>query len=238
MNILITGASQGLGFETAVRLFKDSGNVIIAIARSEKNLQMLKHRCGEINSTSHIIIKSFDLESDESAFIKDLFPFLQKNVNHIDVLINNAGALLNKPFVDTDKKDWENIFNINFFASVKLIKTSLPLLEKSLNPAIVNIGSMGGFQGNKKFIGLSAYCASKGALATLTECLAEEFKEKNISVNCLCLGSIHTKMFKKAFGDRQASFTVLEMSQFVRDFAIHGSAIFNGKVLPIAKATP
>lgn len=103
---------------------------------------------------------------------------------------------------------------------------------------IVNISSMGGFQGSVKFPGLSAYSASKGALAILTECLAEELKDKNIKVNCLALGSSQTEMFEAAFPGMQAGTLAFEMGRYVADFALNGSKYFNGKIIPVSNTTP
>ena len=106
------------------------------------------------------------------------------------------------------------------------------------NAHIVNIGSMGGFQGSAKFKGLSLYSSSKGALAILSECLAEELKERKIFVNCLALGSAQTEMLSEAFPGYHAPLTAREMAGFVVDFATRGHRWFNGKVLPVAVSTP
>ena len=103
---------------------------------------------------------------------------------------------------------------------------------------IVNIGSMGGFQGSSKFPGLSAYSASKAALHTLTECLAQEFTEQGIKVNCLALGSAQTEMLEKAFPGYESPVMAFEMGKYIADFALTGHRFFNGKVLPVAVTTP
>jgi NAD(P)-dependent dehydrogenase (short-subunit alcohol dehydrogenase family) len=114
----------------------------------------------------------------------------------------------------------------------------LPYLKRSNQAHIVNIGSMGGFQGSSKFPGLSIYSASKAALANLTECLAEEWKEYNINVNCLALGSVNTEMLQSAFPGYEANVSPHEMAKFIADFSINGRALFNGKVIPVALNTP
>jgi 3-oxoacyl-[acyl-carrier protein] reductase len=97
---------------------------------------------------------------------------------------------------------------------------------------------MGGIQGSSKFPGLAAYSSSKGALITLTEMLAEEYKESNISFNALALGAVQTEMLAEAFPGYQASTTAREMARFIADFALNGHQFFNGKVLPVAHSTP
>jgi len=103
---------------------------------------------------------------------------------------------------------------------------------------ILNIGSMGGYMGSIKFPGLAYYSASKAALANLTECLAEELKDTGIRINCLALGSAQTEMLAEAFPGYQSPVSASQMATFITDFAINGSKLFNGKVLPVSVATP
>jgi NAD(P)-dependent dehydrogenase (short-subunit alcohol dehydrogenase family) len=103
---------------------------------------------------------------------------------------------------------------------------------------IVNIASMGGFQGSSKYPGLSCYSASKAALACLTECLAGEFTESGIKVNCLALGSVQTEMLEEAFPGYKAPVDAQEMAEFIADFALKGHKFFNGKILPVAVNNP
>jgi NAD(P)-dependent dehydrogenase (short-subunit alcohol dehydrogenase family) len=97
---------------------------------------------------------------------------------------------------------------------------------------------MGGFQGAAKFPGLSAYSSSKAALAGLTECLAEELKSKNISVNCLAIGAVQTEMLAKAFPGYKAPLKPNQMAEFICNFALTGHTYFNGKIIPVASTTP
>ena len=103
---------------------------------------------------------------------------------------------------------------------------------------VVIIGSMGGLQGSKKFPGLSAYSAAKGALAILTECLAEEWKQVGISVNCLCLGAVNTEMLDEAFPGYKAPVNAADMARFIGDFALSAHDFMNGRILPVALSDP
>jgi NAD(P)-dependent dehydrogenase (short-subunit alcohol dehydrogenase family) len=103
---------------------------------------------------------------------------------------------------------------------------------------IVNISSMGGFQGSAKYKGLSYYSASKAALACLTECLATEFTEFGISVNCLALGAVQTEMLDEAFPGYKAPVDAKQMAEFISGFALTGHKFFNGKILPVALGNP
>jgi 3-oxoacyl-[acyl-carrier protein] reductase len=103
---------------------------------------------------------------------------------------------------------------------------------------VVNISSMGGVQGSVKFSGLSAYSSSKGALITLTELLAEEYKDSGISFNVLALGAVQTEMLAEAFPGYQAPISALEMADYIYDFSINGSKLFNGKIIQVSSSTP
>jgi short-subunit dehydrogenase len=240
MNIIITGASRGIGYETAKVLSAE--HKIIAIARSDDKLQQLK----EDENTKNIFPITFDFEKGDIS--KRLLPQIKKHFQSVDVLINNAATLIKKPFEKISQDNFEKIFKVNFFSIVELTRVILPLMtnlrtgklgnQSNIRPHILNIASMGGIQGSVKFSGLSAYTSSKGALITLTECLAEEYKEKNISFNAIALGAVQTEMLKQAFPHFKAPVTAKEAAQFVAYFAVNGQKYFNGKILQMALSTP
>ncbi len=225
-NCLVTGASKGIGYQTS-QLLAQQGHTVLAVARSATSLQSLA------DSNHHIIPVSADLSTEEGLNI--VRKALSK-LNHLDIIINNAATLENTPFMDTKINSWKQLFEINFFSIVQLIQACKPLMEK--NSHIVNIGSMGGVQNSKKFKGLSAYSASKGALAILTECLALEFADDEIAVNCLALGAVSTEMQKEAFPNFNAPVSPIEMGKFISDFALNGHTFINGKILPISFSDP
>ena len=237
MNIVITGASKGIGFELAKRFANDENNQVVAIARSEKHLKELKNECLKQNLKHQLKTLVFDLENPEYVKI-ELHKHIVQHLTSIDILINNAGYLINKSFTDTPLFEIHKSMNINFVSHAVLIQELIPLLKNSKISHVVNISSMGGFQGSSKFPGLSFYSASKAALANLTECLAEEFKNDEIRFNCLALGAVNTEMLRNAFPGYHASVNPHEMAQYIYDFAINGYKFFNGKVLPVSNSTP
>ena len=93
-------------------------------------------------------------------------------------------------------------------------------------------------QGSAKFPGLTAYSSSKAAIAGLTECLAEELKDKNISVNCLAIGAVQTEMLEEAFPGYKAPLSPKQMAEYIFDFALKGHQYYNGKILPVSSSTP
>jgi NAD(P)-dependent dehydrogenase (short-subunit alcohol dehydrogenase family) len=106
------------------------------------------------------------------------------------------------------------------------------------NAHIVNISSMGGFQGSLKFAGLAAYSTSKAALCAFTELFAEEYKATGIHMNCLCLGAVQTEMLAAAFPGYIAPTSASQMAHFIADFALNSGAFFNGKIIPVSSSNP
>ncbi|MES2418053.1 MAG: SDR family oxidoreductase [Bacteroidota bacterium] len=233
MNIVITGASSGIGFETALEFILDSKNKVVCIARSADKLRKLLEIAKGINPECTLLPVEFDLVNDDYAA---LIPFLTECLGTIDIIINNAGSLINKPFLDTTASDLATMLESNVMSHFKMIGHTLSLMQSGSH--IVNIGSMGGFQGSVKFPGLAAYSASKAALHTLSECLAFELAETGIKVNCLALGSAQTEMLETAFPGYQSPVLAFEMGKYIADFARTGHRFFNGKVLPVAVTTP
>lgn len=234
MNIIITGASSGVGFEAALELTAQNHNHVIAIARSQDKLTRLQEIASSLNPDCTIYPVVFDLVNDD---YQDLKSFISSRIEgSIDILINNAGALINKPFAELGELDFVEMLQTNFLAHVRITQALLPLMREGSH--IINIGSMGGVQGSSKFKGLAAYSASKAALHNFTETLAVELAEQKISVNCLALGSAQTEMLEAAFPGYQSPVMAFEMGKYIADFALTGHKFFNGKIIPVAVTTP
>ncbi len=223
--IVITGSSRGIGFELA-KLFADEGHQVLALSRNDAPIKALQHK--NIHAFPFDLSKETDLEK--------LNEFLQKNFETIDILINNAGRLLNRPFLETDMDTFEEVYRVNVFGVASVTKIALPRMPK--NGHVVTISSMGGVQGSVKFPGLSAYSSSKGAVITLTELWAEEFKETGPSFNVLALGAVQTEMLEEAFPGYEAPITALEMASYIKEFALTGNKLYNGKLLQVSSSTP
>nr|WP_298929113.1 SDR family oxidoreductase [uncultured Allomuricauda sp.] len=223
-NIIITGTSRGIGLEL-VQLFAHEGHQVLALSRNEKPVADLK--------LPNVHNMAFDLGNPTD--FEEVTKFL-KEWGTVDVLINNAGSLLNKPFLETAQEEFEAVYKVNVFGVAEMTKTVLPKMGKTGH--VVTISSMGGVQGSMKFPGLSAYSSSKGAVITLTELWAEEFKETGPSFNVLALGAVQTEMLEEAFPGYQAPVTALEMATYIKDFALTGHKIYNGKLLQVSSSTP
>lgn len=229
MNIVVTGASRGIGFELAEH-FVRNGHRVVAISRNIAPLQAL---AAALESNA-LIPLSIDLE-DPSCF-DEIRTTVTRELDRVDVLVNNAGLLIAKPLQLLDLTDFDRMFNVNVKAPFGIARALMG--RYAPNAHILSIGSMGGYQGSTKFPGLSLYSASKGALAILTECLAEELKPEGIKANCLALGAAQTEMLAEAFPGYKAPVTAEEMAGFVAWFALNGHRFFNGKILPVSLSTP
>jgi len=236
MVILITGAGRGIGAGLALEFAREA-HTLLLVSRSRTRIEALTEQCNELagkNVTHPIVFDINDLDNLESEFSS----LIAKNSKVIDAIINNAGYMVRKPFEQISGEEIRTIFSANVTAPANLIRIALPFLRRSDHAHVVNITSMAGFQGSVKFGGLSFYSASKAALASLTECLAEEFKHEKISFNSLALGSVQTEMLNEAFPGFKAPLSPAEMAVFIKWFALNGHRYFNGKHLPVSLSTP
>src|SRR5436190_21305986 len=157
MDIVVTGASKGIGYYAAMHL-ANSGHNVFALSRSESGLEKLK-----MNSNSNSIV-TLPCDLSKEISLKEVINKIGEQTQSIEALINNAGYLVNKSFEGLSLNDWKEIFDVNVFGVFNITKGLLPLLRggsisntKKIKSHVVNISSMGGVQGSQKFPGLSAY---------------------------------------------------------------------------------
>lgn len=223
-NIIVTGTSRGIGYELALQ-FANAGHQVLAISRNTPQA-LLQHQ--------NITCLSVDLANESALQVVD--DFLSSTWKKVDAVVHNAGVLLLKPFAETTQADFERIYKVNVFGVANLTRICLPYLQSGSH--VVTISSIGGVRGSLKFAGLAAYSSSKGAVITLTELLAEEYKEKGISFNVLALGSVQTEMLQEAFPGYQAPISAEGMATYIYDFTLNGNKYFNGKVLEVSSTNP
>ena len=223
-NIIVTGTSRGIGYELALQ-FANAGHQVLALSRNTPQA-LLQHQ--------NITCLSVDLANESALNVVD--DFLSSTWKKVDAVVHNAGALLLKPFAETTQADFESIYKVNVFGVANLTRICLPYLQSGSH--VVTISSIGGVRGSLKFAGLAAYSSSKGAVITLTELLAEEYKEKGISFNVLALGSVQTEMLNEAFPGYQAPISAEGMATYIYDFTLNGNKYFNGKVLEVSSTNP
>ncbi len=225
--VLITGASRGIGFELT-KLFLQNGFYVICLSR---NIEPLK----KLNDQN---LHTVSVDFTDNSQIQNAIDIIKSKTITVDYLINNAGILINKPIEEMSLFDIQQTYQVNVFTPYFLIQQLLPVMGLQQKSHIVNISSIGGMQGSVKFAGLSTYSSSKAALIGITECLAEELKNKNIAINALALGAVQTEMLSEAFPNYKANVLPNHMAQYIFDFTINGLHLFNGKVIPVANSTP
>lgn len=225
-HIIITGTSRGIGYEL-VKVFAEKGHQVLALSRNDHPIKTLKLK--------NVTAFPFDLGDREA------YQMVQSFVSEhwgrrVDVLINNAGQVLNKPFAKTTITDFEEVYRTNVFGLAELTRIILPFMGKESH--VVSMSSMGGVQGSVKFAGLAAYSSSKAAVIALTELLAEEYKESGIAFNVLALGAVQTEMLAEAFPGYTAPITPTEIADYIVDFSLKGQKFYNGKLLQVSNSTP
>jgi short-subunit dehydrogenase len=229
MNIIIIGGTSGIGKDVVLYLAQDVSNQILVTGRNEKALKSLTTRFKNVNA---VPLDISVIDTCTESFRDKVNCYYER----VDILINMAGFLVAKEFVNVSNSEARLMMETNFFGPASVIRILKPLMPHGSH--IINISSMGGFQGSSKYKGLSYYSASKAALACLSECLAAEFMESGISVNCLALGAVETEMFKEAFPGSRAPVDAKEMAKFISWFAMKGHKFINGKIMPVAVNNP
>lgn len=224
--IIITGCSRGIGYELAKQA-ADANHQVLALSRNNQPIKNLNHDN----------IQSFSFDVTEDASIKRVSEFVKNEWDSkVDILINNAGTLVNKAFEETTQEDYLKVYQVNVFGPAAIIKAVIPFMNTNSN--VLNISSIGGVQGSLKFPGLAAYSSSKGAIITLTELLAEEYKDKGPHFNAMALGAVNTEMLQEAFPDYVPPTTPSMMAEYLLDFALHRAQLFNGKIIEVSNSTP
>lgn len=223
--VVITGTSRGIGLEL-VKFFADKGHQVLALSRNPEPVLALNLKN----------VHAFSCDIGEAGNLKAVAAYIKDNWQGVDILVHNAGAIVNKAFTEISLEEFEKVYRTNVFAVAGLTQTLLPFMGAEGH--VVAISSMGGIQGSVKFPGLSAYSSSKGAVITLMELLAEEYKEQGPSFNVLALGAVQTEMLEEAFPGYQAPTTPAKMAAYIGEFALTGYNFYNGKVLQVSNSTP
>lgn len=223
-NIIITGTSRGIGYELALQ-FANAGHQVLAISRKTPQALM-----------EHPNVSCLSLDISVAEDLHQVEKFIAQAWKKVDVLLHNAGSLLHKPFGQISTEEFQSIYKVNVFAVAELTKICIPFMQKGSH--VVTISSMGGIQGSMKFAGLSAYSSSKGAVITLSELLAEEYKDQGIAFNVLALGAVNTEMLQEAFPGYEAPISAKVMADYIFNFALTGNTYYNGKVLQVSSSTP
>ncbi len=223
--VVITGTSRGIGYEL-VKQFAKAGYEVLALSRNMASIEAL------VDKKVH----GFKFDITQQTAIDKVTDYVKSSFGKVDIVIHNAGLLIAKPLAALTLNDFKKVYDVNVFGVAMLTKALAPYMNKGSH--VVSVSSIGGVQGSVKFPGLAAYSSSKGALITLSELLAEEYKDQGIAFNVLALGAVQTEMLEEAFPGYQANVQPYEMAAYIKEFALTGNQFYNGKILPVANSTP
>ncbi|MGN6185042.1 MAG: SDR family NAD(P)-dependent oxidoreductase [Thermoanaerobaculia bacterium] len=222
---IVTGASSGIGRATAELLAQRGARVAIC-ARSADVLHDIASRHGD-----RMIAVTGDVS--DLAVVERLFSMTESRFGKCSILVNNAGMIDVAPLVDTTLEQWQRMFDVNVHAIFLACRRSLPSMLERGEGAIVNVASISGIVGPEKFPGFVSYCASKGAVISLTESLAVEVKSRGVRVNSVSPGSVDTPMWAAASGGAPASMTPAEVAEAILFLASDRSRPMNGQNLNV-----
>ena len=180
--VLITGATGGIG-KCLVQKFNNLGSSIVATGTNDEKLNNLKKNFDNIH------IEKFRL--DEHNKIEDFIEKIDKKLDGLDVLVNNAGINLDNLSIRLTEENWKKVLDINLTSTFLMCKHSIKKMLKRKYGKIINITSIVGHTGN---LGQANYSASKAGIVAFSKCLAIEYAKKNINVNCVSPGFIRTEM--------------------------------------------
>lgn len=226
-NIVVIGASRGIGSELVLQLAEKISHTVYAFSRDLKAMEKRFAQCHNVFSYP-LDLQAKDLKSSFSSQIA--------TIGSIDILIYNAGYLVNKPFLQLTQTDIHSSYQVNVMSAFEIIQAAMPYFVHKAH--VVSISSMGGVQGTIKFSGLSSYSTSKAALVSLTELLSEEFKDTQWSFNCLALGAAQTEMLEAAFPGYRAPVSASEMASYIAEFSLTAHKFIRGKIIPVSLSTP
>ncbi len=183
--ILITGATGGIG-NCLVEKFMNQGSIVVATGTNEEKLKKIKTKFSSVH------IEKFKLDQHEK--IEEFVDNIDKKLEGLDVLVNNAGITLDNLSIRLTEENWKKVIDINLTSTFLMCKYSIKKMLKKKYGKIVNISSIVGHTGN---LGQANYTASKAGIIAMSKSLAIEYARKNININCVSPGFIKTEMTDK-----------------------------------------
>lgn len=204
---IVTGASSGIGKRTA-EMLEERGARVVTFARSGGVVR------GDVSNADDV---------------ERLFAETESRFGPCDILVNAAGAIDPALLVETTPERWRRLFDVNVHGTYLTCRRALPSMLERGAGAIVNVASISGIVGPEKFPGFVSYCASKGAVISMTEALAVEVKARGVRVNAVSPGSVDTPMWAAASGGAPADMTPAEVAETILFLASDRSRPMNGQ---------
>ena len=225
---IITGAGRGIGRATALRFAREGARVVLFSRTGETLAQVAR----EIESEGYSVLSiAGDVSNEED--VVSLFQRVMETYGRVDILVNCAGIVAVKPFVDMDVATWDSILGVNLRGTFLSCRAAFRIMAAQHSGVILNLSSLSGVKGVEKFPGLSAYNVSKAGVASLTEILAVEGKPHNIRVCAVSPGAVDTEMLRQAAPHLRAGMTPDDMAEILLFLAGDSGRMLNGTNLEI-----
>lgn len=235
-NVLVTGATRGIGKAIATSFLKTGARVIGIYGGNEKAADQFRDEVGSL--ADHLILRKCDVSSQ--AEVADLFQFLDETIGTLDVLVNNAGVRRDSVLALMSNEDWQQVIDINLTGTFYMAKQAVLIMMKKKYGRIINITSPVSYLG---FAGQANYAASKAGQVAMTKTLAKETAKKKITVNCVSPGFIHTDLLDDLTDEKLSDYkkmvpmrrfgTTEEVADAVLFLASPSSSYITGAVLEV-----
>lgn len=227
---LITGSGRGIGAETA-KEFANLGANVVLVSKTRKQLESVANEIHTSHPDSKVLICEGDVSLE--SFMNEAIQKSIKEFGSIQYLINNAAIVIPESFVSSTESAWRRTLEVNVLGSYLFARGFLKQYQKSKGPGvIVNISSLAGIKGTKRFAGLASYTTSKHAVVGLTEALAVEALPLGVRVNCVAPGAVDTQMLKEAAPELKTQTKPVDIAKVIVSIcneevsrAMHGSVI-------------
>jgi len=226
--IIITGAGRGIGRAAAIRFAREGARVVL-FSRTAATLAQVAR---EIEGEGHPVLSfAGDVSSEED--VVSLFQRVMETYGRVDALLNCAGIVAVKPFVEMDAATWDRVINVNLRGTFLCCREAFRIMAEQRAGVIINFSSLSGVKGVEKFPGLSAYNVSKAGVASLTEILAVEGKPHNIRICAVSPGAVDTEMLRQAAPHLRAGMTPDDMAEILLFLAGDSGRMLSGTNLEI-----
>ena len=226
--IIITGAGRGIGRAAALRFAREGARVVL-FSRTAATLEQVAH---EIESEGHSALSIAGDVSREGDVVS-LFQRVMETYGRVDALVNCAGIVAVRPFVEMDAATWDSVLDINLRGTFLCCREAFRVMAAQHSGVIINFSSLSGVKGVEKFPGLSAYNVSKAGIASLTEIMAVEGKPYNIRVCAVSPGAVDTEMLRQAAPHLHAGMTPDDMAEILLFMAGDSGRMLSGTNLEI-----
>ncbi len=188
---LITGGGTGIGRACAVLFAREGAKVAVAGRRAEPPAAVAAELSGAGNQAFAVVC-----DVTKSAEVERAVQSVVARFGRLDVVVNNAGAVLAATAEETSEADWDRLLGVNLKGTFLVSRAVLPELRKAGGGVIINIGSVLGLVGMKQ---RAAYAAAKGGVTLLTKAMALDHAHEGIRINCICPSLVETELIRELF---------------------------------------